>query len=284
MSYFKMISYRWEKEELKEWSPLKKTSYLLIPFFIYMVVNDVAEVLLWALTEHFLSSAGGELMTFASRYGATIRGMISGAAILAGVAAVWTAVKNEICVPGGVTGDAVTAYAFLAAFAFCISVSVNIIFYQTGFAEISGTYDNVREAQYGVEFLIGLFLYGVISPLAEEAVFRGLIYNRMKRCFGGAAALIFSALLFGAYHGNTVQAVYGMLLGIMIAYAYELYGSFAAPVLFHAVANISVYVMTYRGNLNQMSREIALAIGAITLLAAVLIAVYIKKKLYNQTI
>lgn len=277
-----MISCRWEEEELKKWSPLKKASYLLIPFLVYMVVNDMAEVILWALAEHFFSGAGEETVAFASHYGATIRGMISGVAILLGVAAVWTAVKNEINVPGGVKGDAFTAYAFLAAFAFCISISVNILFYQTGFTESSGAYENVHEAQYGVEFLVGLVLYGVISPIAEEAIFRGLIYNRMKRCFGWIAALIFSSLLFGAYHRNVVQAVYGMLLGLMIAYSYELYKNFAAPVLFHAIANISVYTMTYRNNLGQMDRRIALATGAITFLAAVLIAVYIKKKLLTK--
>lgn len=274
-----MISCRWEEEELKKWSPLKKASYLLIPFLVYMVVNDMAEVILWALAEHFFSGAGEETVAFASHYGATIRGMISGVAILLGVAAVWTAVKNEINVPGGVKGDAFTAYAFLAAFAFCISISVNIFFYQTGFTGSSGAYENVHEAQYGVEFLIGLVLYGVISPIAEEAIFRGLIYNRMKRCFGWIAALIFSSLLFGAYHGNVVQAVYGMLLGLMIAYSYELYKNFAAPSLFHAIANISVYTMTYRNNLGQMDRRIALATGAITFLTAILIAVYIKNKL-----
>ena len=274
-----MISCRWEEEDLKKWSPLKKASYLLIPFLIYMVVNDMAEVILWALSEHFLDGAGEETVVFASHYGATIRGMISGVAILLGVAAVWTAVKNEINVPGGVKGDAFTAYAFLAAFAFCISISVNILFYQTGFSGSSGAYENVHEAQYGVEFLIGIVLYGVISPIAEEAIFRGLIYNRMKRCFGWIPALIFSSLLFGAYHGNVVQSVYGMLLGLMIAYSYELYGNFAAPVLFHAIANISVYAITYRNNLGQMDRRIALAIGAITFLAAISIAVYIKNKL-----
>ena len=123
-----MISYRWEEEELKKWSPLKKASYLLIPFLVYMVVNDMAEVILWALTEHFLGGAGEEAVAFASHYGATIRGMISGVAILLGVAAVWTAVKNEINVPGGVKGDAVTASAFLAACASCISISINIPF------------------------------------------------------------------------------------------------------------------------------------------------------------
>lgn len=274
-----MISLRWSEEELKKWAPLKKASYLLIPFLVYMVVNDVAEVLLWACMEFLIGNAGEGELSFFNHYGATIRGMIGGISILLGVAVVWRAVKNEIDVPGKLEGDIVTPYVFLGAFAFCAAISINIFFYQAGFTSSSQTYHNVYEAQYGVEFLIGLVLYGVISPIAEEAVFRGLIYNRMKRCFGFGAAIVFSSLLFGAYHGNVVQAVYGMILGVLIAYSYERYGSFAAPVLFHAIANISVYTMTYNNNLRTMDRKIALITGTIMFTGAIFIAFYIKKKL-----
>ena len=68
----------------------------------------------------------------------------------------------------------------------------------------------------------------------------------MKRCFNYKTALAVSSLLFGLYHGNIVQVVYGSILGLLIAYTYELYGSFAAPVLFHGVANVSVYALTYQ--------------------------------------
>ncbi len=182
----------------------------------------------------------------------------------------------------GVNADMVTAYGFLAAFAFCISLSLNIFFYQTGFTGSSQSYDKVYELQYGVQFAIGLLLYGIISPLAEEAIFRGLIYNRMKRCFGCGIALVFSAVLFGAYHGNLVQAVYGSILGLLIAYFYELFQDFTAPVLFHGIANISVYVVTYRGNLELISRGIALITGTIMLAASILLFFYLKKKLSTE--
>lgn len=86
----------------------------------------------------------------------------------------------------------------------------------------------------------------MISPIAEEAVFRGIIYNRMKRCFSAKLAVPLSALLFGLYHGNTVQALYGFLLGVIIAIVYERSESFAAPVIFHAMANVTVFTVTYR--------------------------------------
>ncbi|MDD7148168.1 MAG: CPBP family intramembrane metalloprotease [Lachnospiraceae bacterium] len=91
----------------------------------------------------------------------------------------------------------------------------------------------------------GLLLFGVVSPLAEEIVFRGVIYNRLKKYFPVWIAILTSAVLFGGYHGNLVQGIYGFLLGIVIAWLYEVTGKFRIPVMFHAFANISVFLMTY---------------------------------------
>ena len=69
----------------------------------------------------------------------------------------------------------------------------------------------------------------------------------MKKIFSTALSLVLSALLFGFYHGNIVQASYGFLMGMLIAYTYEKCGGFLYAFLFHAAANLSVYVIT--GNL-----------------------------------
>lgn len=277
--------YRWNRDELQKWTSIRKTAYLLLPLLVYFVVNDIAEVLLWVLTEFLIKSGGDGMISFLNQNASTVQGIVNGLAILVGTGSVFPAVKNELRwerkSDGGKSIDVhvFTSYCFLAAFAVCTAISVNILFYQSGFTASSQSYGQVQEAQYGVQFIIGLVLYGVISPLAEETVFRGLLYNRMKRCFNFVIALIVSSLLFGLYHGNLVQTVYGTILGLLIAYAYEIYGSFAAPVLFHGVANISVYAVTYSSNQALMDRKIALITGTITFGAAVLIAVYIKKKL-----
>jgi len=54
-----------------------------------------------------------------------------------------------------------------------------------------------------------------------------------------------SALLFGVFHGNIVQGIYGTLMGLLIAYVYEKYDNFIAPVIIHVAANFSVYILTY---------------------------------------
>ena len=55
--------------------------------------------------------------------------------------------------------------------------------------------------------------------------------------------LVLSGLAFGLFHGNLVQAVYATVIGCLLALVYEWYGTIAAPMLFHSVANLFVYVM-----------------------------------------
>lgn len=256
MNFWKMMYIRWSREDISSWKSIKKAVYMIFPLLIYFLVHDVARILLWTAFSQFLSVCREETVSFLNAYGDTVQGMINGLAILCGVAAVWQAVKNETGWKKQRAGEAfktaetgnsiekkVTAYAVLGALAFLSALGLNTLFDLLGITEKSKAFEETANAQFRVVFLAGLILYGILSPLAEEAIFRGLIYNRMKRCFNYPIALMASSLLFGCYHGNMVQAVYGTLLGILIAYAYEKYESFAAPVLFHAVANVSIFTL-----------------------------------------
>lgn len=120
----------------------------------------------------------------------------------------------------------------------------NIMFALLGITGSSGEYAQVAQKQFALPLWTGIFLYGVISPFTEEVVFRGILYNRMDRLFGRTIAIIGSALLFGAYHGNIVQTLYGFILGVLIVVLYERYSSFLVPVLIHSAANIAVYIVS----------------------------------------
>lgn len=131
--------------------------------------------------------------------------------------------------------------AFLGASA---ALFFNILFSLLTITQRSAQYTQVAEKQFSYPLGVGILLYGVISPLAEEILFRGIVYNRMKKIGGSSIAILGSALLFGLYHGNAVQALYAFLLGSLIAFFYDKYDSFAAPVFLHSAANISVYVVS----------------------------------------
>ena len=295
INFRKMISIRWEEESIKPWSSIKKTIYILLPLLVYYLVHDMAEILLWGALNLLAGCVGEAGLAFLKANSYTVRGMISGLAILCGVAVIWKGVVAEIHAGGSkednrkmkqavsgkdrqwVNEKRVTAYMVLGALAFLSALGLNLLFDLIGFTESSVSFTQTATAQFGVDFGVGLVLYGIISPFAEEAVFRGMIYNRMKRCFSYLIAIVVSSLLFGCYHGNLVQAVYGTILGILIAYSYEKYESFAAPVLFHAVANVSIFVMTYGNKLAQIDRPIRIVMAIISLIGAAGCLIWITK-------
>ena len=295
INFWKMISIRWDEESIKPWSSIKKTIYILLPLLVYYLVHDMAEILLWGALNLLAGCVGEAGLAFLKANSYTVRGMISGLAILCGVAVIWKGVVAEIHAGGSkednrkmkqavsgkdrqwVNEKRVTAYMVLGALAFLSALGLNLLFDLIGFTESSVSFTQTATAQFGVDFGVGLVLYGIISPFAEEAVFRGMIYNRMKRCFSYLIAIVVSSLLFGCYHGNLVQAVYGTILGILIAYSYEKYESFATPVLFHAVANVSIFVMTYGNKLAQIDRPIRIVMAIISLIGAAGCLIWITK-------
>ena len=77
----------------------------------------------------------------------------------------------------------------------------------------------------------------VVSPLVEEFVFRGMIFQSMRR-FGDSFALTISAILFALFHGNLVQAPNAFVMGLLIGYMVLYSGSLWVGVLIHAVNNL----------------------------------------------
>ena len=57
-------------------------------------------------------------------------------------------------------------------------------------------------------------------------------------------AAILSAVLFGVYHGNWVQAPYAIIIGLLAVFLYERYKSVVAPILFHMSANLMSVVLS----------------------------------------
>ena len=166
------------------------------------------------------------------------------------------------------------------------ALAVNILFAITGFTGSVANYEEVAEQQFVFPLWAGILLYGVISPIAEEIVFRGIVYNRLRRNYSLNIALIYSAIFFGLYHGNVVQGVYGFLLGLLMAILYEKYGSFLVPVILHGAANIAVYIVTSgnevwiagaKKDLSQMCMNLPTLLIC-TLIFMVLLALCLSKK------
>lgn len=107
----------------------------------------------------------------------------------------------------------------------------------------SPTFQEISQIQFDTPIWLGILSYGILAPLGEEVVFRGVVYGQLKKVMKVPAAIVLSGLAFGLFHGNLVQAVYATVIGVLLALVYELYGTLAAPMVFHSVANLFVYIV-----------------------------------------
>ena len=77
----------------------------------------------------------------------------------------------------------------------------------------------------------------VIAPISEEILFRGYIYQTMKRYVGAVPSAFIGALLFAAMHNNAAGFPGLALLALALTIAFEWSGSLLVPIIMHATFN-----------------------------------------------
>lgn len=84
---------------------------------------------------------------------------------------------------------------------------------------------------------LSMFLYaGILAPISEEILFRGLILRSFQP-YGKKFAIFASAFLFGIYHGNFIQSPFAFVVGLVLGYVAVEYSMFWS-ILLHAINNL----------------------------------------------
>ncbi len=195
----------------------------------------------------FVTEGNGEVVGFTGNAAAIMSavGFIAGAGAIFATAKRIIKKKAEEMRLSHLKKEPWQSFALMGIVNIGIVLGLNLLFELTGITNKSEAYQKVVQDQYSAYFLVGIICYGIISPIAEELLFRGIIYNYLKRFLNFKLAMFLSAAVFGAYHMNVVQGVYALLMGFLIVYAYEYFGSFLVPVCIHMASNILSYCLSY---------------------------------------
>lgn len=174
------------------------------------------------------------------------------------------------------------SYAALLLLGISSCIAVNGLMDLLGLLDLSPSFDAASELLYSGGILIELLVVGLVVPVAEELVFRGLVYNRLRESVSPVWAAVLSALAFGVFHGNLVQGIYAFLLGLLLAFCSEKYKTVLAPVIVHATANIVSVILTETTVLEPVFENLNnyIVITVICLLVTALSCVMIGKKLH----
>lgn len=121
------------------------------------------------------------------------------------------------------------------------------------------------------------FSVGLLAPIAEELIFRGISLGNTRKFWPFIPAVIFQALLFGIYHFNWVQGVYAFLIGLLLGYlAYKL-NNILASILLHMAINSSSLILEYMvPPAAVQTNSMALFLGIVSLIAALALFVLLK--------
>jgi membrane protease YdiL (CAAX protease family) len=79
----------------------------------------------------------------------------------------------------------------------------------------------------------------IVGPVLEELIFRGVLFNALKKVFPHAfLPILISGAAFGIWHSNVVQSVYTAVMGIILAAVYEKTKNLRYPVAIHMLNNL----------------------------------------------
>lgn len=135
--------------------------------------------------------------------------------------------------------------------------------------DIFGAFNETSEMIYSGGLVMQIISTCIGAPLAEELLFRGLIYRRLRKIMTITPAMLISSLIFGIIHGNIIQAIYAFLIGMICAYIYEKFKNIWAPIILHATANTFAVISTYFAGVTE---GVGLNLGAYMLYTVLMIA------------
>ena len=129
----------------------------------------------------------------------------------------------------------------------------------------------IGEVLYTPPLWMQVLCTGLLTPLAEELMFRGMGYARLRRELPVWPAALITAVWFGIFHGTLYQGVYVALTGFLLALVYEWTGRLSAAWAAHGAAKVLAVGLTAAAAEDWVGTRPVLA-GAIALAGAAIAA------------
>lgn len=211
-------------------------------------MQDLVGMMQSAQTESYpevVATLSVKLMEWMMEYQSLISGFLALCTIPLPAFLFWRDRKMERAVQLPVNKVApLKKYIWILLFGAAFCVGMNVVMVMSGLAMKDVSFLNVSKALYSESLGVMLVCQGLIVPIAEEWMFRGVLYRRCREQmkFWGAAFSV--SLLFAFIHGSVTQMAYTLILGIFLAYVYEKFGSLKAPMFLHILVNSISIVLT----------------------------------------
>lgn len=85
----------------------------------------------------------------------------------------------------------------------------------------------------------------ILAPIAEELIFRGYLYGKLRTRLSAIPAIILVSVLFGFMHGQWNVGIVVGVMSIFLCIARELTGTIYAGILMHMIRNGLAFYLLY---------------------------------------
>ncbi|MCR5214684.1 MAG: CPBP family intramembrane metalloprotease [Eubacterium sp.] len=160
---------------------------------------------------------------------------------------------------------------------------LNDIFPKTiaNYKELVGSIDGSGSIMY-------IIMTFTLGPIAEELIFRGLCLGYLLKAFPvygpdrGWLAISIQALLFGLFHGNIVQVIYGTLFGLLFGIIAVKTKNLLPSILIHMLINLFYYPASWMEFNDYFACTAMVIIGIVMLLAEFVVFLKSYDKYFNN--
>ncbi len=126
--------------------------------------------------------------------------------------------------------------------------------------------------------IIMVLIVAILGPLAEELMFRCMIFRTLRKGFTFWPAAIISAAMFGIFHMDLIQGTYAFCFGIFLAYVYDKNWSLFAVWLMHGLFNGASFVMDFINDILPFSEDINSYINlGLTFVGLIITIIFVNK-------
>ncbi|MBR5558987.1 MAG: CPBP family intramembrane metalloprotease [Oscillospiraceae bacterium] len=136
-------------------------------------------------------------------------------------------------------------------------------------------YNNALEQVLDTNSAATFLVVGLLGPIMEELLFRGLILRRLLP-YGRTFAVVGSAVMFGLFHANLFQIGYAFATGLALAYITVRTGSILHAAVMHVFFNTYSNLIVFMLERNETIANVCSVL--IMLAAAAGVVVLVRKR------
>jgi membrane protease YdiL (CAAX protease family) len=131
-----------------------------------------------------------------------------------------------------------------------LNMAINGLISMSQITNLFPEYEEVISGIINHDFYLTLLCVGILIPISEEILYRGILLNKLRNGFTISIAIIIQGILFGISHMNFIQGIYAFIIGAFFGYIVIWTGSLLSSIIMHIVVNSMSVIISNTNQLN----------------------------------